>query len=64
MKKIIVCAAIPALLVLTACGDSADTAEAPVAADAADGDNDAPDPVAEDHEHDGVPHDEAAPHDH
>lgn len=64
MKKAILCAAIPALLALTACSEAAETSEAGETAAEADDDNDTPEPVADDHEHDGIPHDEAAPHDH
>ncbi len=61
MRKTILLAAIPVVLALTGCGEAAKTAEAPaVATD----DNDAAEPVAEDHAHEGVPHDEAPPHDH
>ncbi|MCM3421075.1 hypothetical protein [Sphingopyxis alaskensis] len=63
MKKTILIAAIPGLLTLTACGEAADTAEAPEAAPEADDDNDAPEPVAEAHDED-EPHDESVPHDH
>jgi hypothetical protein len=70
MKKIVLCAAIPALLALTACGGSAETAETTEAneapADAAavvDDDNDTAEPVAAPAAEE-APHDETVPHDH
>lgn len=63
MKKTVLCAAIPALLALTACGDATDTAEpAEVSAQAAD-DNDTAEPVAAPAAEE-EPHDESVPHDH
>ena len=62
MKKTMLALAIPASLVLTACGET-ETDEAAEAETAAMDDNDAaepaPEPVAEDE-----PHDESVPHEH
>jgi hypothetical protein len=66
MKKILLCAAIPAILVLTACGGTAETSETPESIEAAaeaDDDNDTAEPVAVPAAED-EPHDESVPHDH
>ena len=62
MKKIML-VAIPAILALAACGETATTQEAPEAAVVQD-DNDAPEPVAEEAHDDAEPHDDSVPHDH
>lgn len=64
MKKLML-AAIPATLLLTACGGETATDGAAPAAEAVavDDDNDAPEPVAEPHAEE-EPHDESVPHDH
>jgi protein involved in sex pheromone biosynthesis len=62
MKKTILLAAIPATLLLGACGESAPEQAAPT--QAADDDNDAPEPVVEAAHDDAEPHDESVPHDH
>lgn len=69
MKKMILLAAIPATLALTACGEAAPeqtepTEEAAEAAEDENDDNDAPEPVAESAHDEAEPHDESVPHDH
>jgi ABC-type glycerol-3-phosphate transport system substrate-binding protein len=67
MKTSLVLAAIPAALVLTACGGTVPAADAPAetAEVAADDDNDTAEPVAAPAAAaDEAPHDESVPHDH
>lgn len=62
MKKTIILAAMPMALSLAACGQT-ETGDA--AANAAfDDDNDAPEPVADDHHDESDEHDESVPHEH
>ncbi len=64
MKKTLMLAAIPAILALGACGETAtdETAETDTAV--LDDDNDAPVPVADEAHDEEEPHDESVPHDH
>lgn len=64
MKKTLMLAAVPAILALGACGETA--TDEPAAADTAvlEDDNDAPVPVAEEPHDETEPHDESVPHEH
>jgi protein involved in sex pheromone biosynthesis len=62
MKKTLILATVPALFAITACGETA--TEEPAETAAMDDDNDAPEPVAEEHHDDTEPHDESVPHEH
>ena len=64
MKKTLLLATVPLALTLTACGGEAASGDEETAAIDAD-DNDAPEPVAEDHDHgDDHDHGEGADHSH
>jgi|GEM_PF-2041601 len=63
MKKTLILAAIPASLVLAACGETVSEEAAPAETALADDDNDAPEPVAAPAAEE-EPHDESVPHDH